>query len=282
MFKLIKKLENISIQVRRDVLRMIYYAKSGHPGGSLSATDMLVVLYFHIMNHSNKFSIDGINEDIFFLSNGHISSLWYSVLARCGYFPLEELKTFRKINSRLQGHPTNAEELPGIRISSGSLGQGLSVALGAALSKKINNDKKIIYIMLGDGELQEGQIWEAAMFAAHYKIDNIISIIDCNGKQIDGNVDDIISLENLYYKWQSFGWNVVEIYKGNNIENIIIGVKYAKSLLGNNKPIVILLKTQMGYGVDFMVDDHNWHGMSLNEIQIKKALNQLKTDLKDY
>ncbi len=282
MPEFIAKLNNIASQIRRDILRMIYNAKSGHPGGSLGATECLVSLYFHIMNHNKKFSMNGINEDIFFLSNGHISPLWYSVLARCGYFDINELNTFRQINSKLQGHPTNSENLPGVRISSGSLGQGLSVALGAALAKKLNNDYSLIYSMHGDGELQEGQNWEAAMFASHYKIDNIIAIIDCNNQQIDGSVEQIMSLGNLSDKWQSFGWITVKLLNGNNFENVIKTIEYAKTLSFNKKPVVILMTTKMGYGVDFMTGTNHWHGKSPNKEELLKALSQLKETLGDY
>jgi len=278
----IQKLKTIASQVRRDIVRMVHAQNSGHPGGSLGCTDFLTALYFDIMDHNpKKFEMDGIQQDLFFLSNGHLSALWYSVLARSGYFAIDELKTFRVLNSRLQGHPTTKEGLPGIRVASGSLGQGLSVACGAALSKKLNNDPKIIYTLHGDGELQEGQNWEAAMFAAHHKIDNIISTVDYNGKQIDGPVDEVMSLGNLAAKWESFGWIVLHM-NGNDMEDIIKIMNHAKSLTGKQKPIVILMKTEMGMGVDFMMGTHKWHGSAPNDEQLQKALSQLQETLGDY
>lgn len=277
-----QKLKTIASQVRRDIVRMVHAQNSGHPGGSLGCADFLTALYFEIMEHDPKnFTMDGTNQDVFFLSNGHISPLWYSVLARAGYFGVDELKTFRVLNSRLQGHPTTKEGLPGIRVASGSLGQGLSVACGAALSKKLNNDPHIVYSLHGDGELQEGQIWEAALFAAHHKIDNIISTVDYNGKQIDGPVDEVMSLGNLQAKWESFGWMVLNM-NGNDMEDIIKTISHAKTLTGKKKPIVILMKTEMGMGVDFMMGTHKWHGSAPNDEQLQKALGQLQETLGDY
>ncbi|MGE0088889.1 MAG: transketolase [Bacteroidales bacterium] len=278
----IQKLKTVATQVRRDIVRMVHAQSSGHPGGSLGCTDFLTALYFEIMDHNpKKFEMNGTQQDLFFLSNGHLSALWYSVLARSGYFAIEELKTFRVLNSRLQGHPTTKEGLPGIRIASGSLGQGLSVACGAALTKKLNNDPKIVYTLHGDGELQEGQIWEAAMFAAHHKIDNIISTVDYNGKQIDGPVDVVMSLGDLKAKWESFGWLVLEM-NGNNMDDIIKTMNHAKMLTGKQKPIVILMKTEMGMGVDFMMGTHKWHGSAPNDEQLQKALSQLQETLGDF
>ncbi len=278
----IQNLKKIATQVRRDIVRMVHAQNSGHPGGSLGCADFMTALYFDFMDHDpNNFDMDGKNQDIFFLSNGHISPLWYSVLARSGYFELSELSTFRMINSRLQGHPTTHEGLPGIRISSGSLGQGLSVAAGAALSKKLNKDPKIVYSLHGDGELQEGQIWEAAMFAAHHKIDNLISTVDYNGKQIDGPVDEIITLGNLKNKWESFGWEVLEM-NGNDMDDVVKTIKNAKNLVGKGKPIMILMKTEMGMGVDFMMGSHKWHGVAPNDEQLEDALNQIEETLGDY
>jgi len=278
----IQKLNSIASQVRRDIVRMVHAQSSGHPGGSLGCTDFLTALYFDILEHDSKnFTMDGKNQDLFFLSNGHLSAVWYSVLARSGYFEVKELSSFRKINSRLQGHPTPKDGLPGIRIASGSLGQGLSVACGAALTKKMNNDPKIVYTLHGDGELQEGQIWEAAMFAAHHKIDNIISTVDYNGQQIDGPVDVVMSLGNLKGKWESFGWTVLET-NGNNMEELVKTLNHAKTLTGKHKPIVILMKTEMGMGVDFMMGTHKWHGSAPNDEQLEKALSQLKETLGDF
>ncbi len=278
----IQNLKKIATQIRRDIVRMVHAQNSGHPGGSLGCTDFMTALYFEIMDHdSRNFDMDGKNQDLFFLSNGHISPLWYSVLARSGYFDLAELSTFRMINSRLQGHPTTHDGLPGVRIASGSLGQGLSAASGAALSKKLNNDPKIVFSLHGDGELQEGQIWEAAMFAAHHKIDNLISTIDYNGKQIDGPVDDIITLGNLKAKWESFGWMVLEM-NGNDMEDVINTIQSAKKETGKEQPIAILMKTEMGMGVDFMMGTHKWHGVAPNDEQLESALNQLEETLGDY
>lgn len=277
----IQNLKQIASQVRRDIVRMVHAQNSGHPGGSLGCTDFVVALYFEIMDHDPNFDMDGKNQDLFFLSNGHLSALWYSVLARSDYFEVSELASFRMINSRLQGHPTPKEGLPGIRIASGSLGQGLSVGCGAALAKKMNQDPKLIFTLHGDGELQEGQIWEAAMFAAHHKIDNLIATIDYNGKQIDGPVDKIMSLGNLNAKWESFGWEVLEM-NGNDMEDVVKTIQKAKSLTGNKKPIVILMKTEMGMGVDFMIGTHKWHGTAPNDEQLEKALNQLEETLGDF
>lgn len=275
-------LKSIASQVRRDIVRMVHAVQSGHPGGSLGCADFLTALYFEIMEQNpSKFNMDGNNEDLFFLSNGHISPVWYSVLARNGYFPVSELATFRKLNTRLQGHPTPAEHLPGIRMASGSLGQGLSVACGAALAKKMNNDKHLVFSLHGDGELQEGQIWEAAMFAAAKGIDNIISVVDYNKKQIDGPTDQVLSLGNLHAKWESFGWMVLEM-DGNNMEQVVETLKKAKTHTGKGKPIVILMKTEMGMGVDFMMGTHKWHGSPPNDEQMLKALAQLPETLKDY
>lgn len=277
----IKKLEGIAKQVRRDILRMVHQCQSGHPGGSLGCTDYLVALYFKIMDHDPKFNMDGKGEDLFFLSNGHISPVFYSVLARAGYFPVSELKTFRKLNSRLQGHPTTHEHLPGVRIASGSLGQGMSVAIGAALTKKLNRDRSLVFSLHGDGELQEGQIWEAAMFAPHNKVDNLISTIDVNGQQIDGPTDKVLSLGNLRAKWEAFGWDVLEM-NGNDLEDVIRVLELAKSKAYKGKPIMILMQTNMGHGVDFMMGSHKWHGIAPNDDQLSLALNQLVSSLQDY
>ncbi len=276
-------LNQIASQVRRDIVRMVHACQSGHPGGSLGCTDFLVALYFKLMKRKPGFEMDGINEDHFYLSNGHISPVFYSVLARSGYFDITELATFRKINSRLQGHPTTHDYLPGIRIASGSLGQGLSVAIGAAITKKRNNDDCIVYSLHGDGELQEGQIWEAAMFAAHHKIDNLIATIDYNGQQIDGAVNDVISLGNLNAKFEAFGWEVVIIEQGNN-PNIIVDTynRIKQEHLHKNKPVCVLLHTQMGAGVDFMIGSHKWHGIAPSDEQLKSALGQLPETLGDY
>ncbi|OFX81841.1 MAG: transketolase [Bacteroidetes bacterium GWE2_29_8] len=280
--KTIKELNDISTQIRRDLLRMINAVKSGHPGGSLGCADLFTALYFNILNHDPaNFSIDGKEQDLFFLSNGHLSAVWYCALARSGYFPINELGTFRKLGTRLQGHPTPADEIEGVRIASGSLGQGLSVAIGAALTKKLNKENNIVYCLMGDGELQEGQVWEAAMFAAAKKIDNIIAIVDYNKKQIDGPVKDVLDLGNLNKKWDAFGWDVLEM-DGNNIEEVINIINEAKHLINKSKPIVIIMKTIMGKGVDFMEDNHNWHGVAPNDEQLNKALSQLKETIGDY
>lgn len=276
------KLTKISTQVRRDIIRMVHSAASGHPGGSLGAADYLVALYNGVMEHDPvKFDMDGTDQDIFILSNGHISPLLYSVLARKGYFPLEELGTFRKIGSRLQGHPSVEKGLPGVRIASGSLGQGLSVAVGAALSKKLNGENKKVYCLMGDGEQQEGQIWEASMFAAANKVDNLIAAVDYNGKQIDGSVDDVMPLGDLKAKWEVFGWHVLEA-EGNNMEDILKVLSEAKENTGKGKPIVILLHTEMGYGVDYMMGTHKWHGVAPNDEEARLALEQLEETLGDY
>ncbi len=275
-------LTKMASQVRRDIVRMVHAVASGHPGGSLGCTDFLTALYFKILKHNpTHFQIDGKGEDVFFLSNGHISPAWYSVLARSGYFGVNELATFRKLNSRLQGHPTPAEHLPGIRIASGSLGQGLSVAIGCALSKKLDGDNSIVYTLHGDGELQEGQIWEAAMYAAANKVDNLIATIDYNGKQIDGPVDEVLSLGNLAAKWQAFGWTVFEM-DGHNIDEIIKTMEIAKSDTRKGKPIVILMKTIMGKGVSFMEGSHKWHGSPPNDEQLATALSELAETYGDY
>jgi transketolase len=267
-------LKEIATQVRRDIVRMVHAVQSGHPGGSLGCTEFFTALYFEIMNHNPDFKMDGIGEDVFFLSNGHISPVFYSVLARSGYFPVAELNTFRKINSRLQGHPTTHEHLPGVRVASGSLGQGMSVAIGAALAKKYNGDNSTVYSLHGDGELDEGQNWEAIMFAAHKKVDNLIATIDFNGQQIDGPTEIVMSLGNLHAKFEAFGWEVMEM-EGNDLDAVIAGLQKAKTLLGNQKPVVILMKTGMGFGVDFMVGSHEWHGIAPNDDQLAKALDQL-------
>ncbi len=275
-------LNNLVMQVRRDILRMVHKVNSGHPGGSLGCTEFLVSLYFTIMNRNKGFEMNGIGEDLFFLSNGHISPVFYSVLARVGYFDVEELNTFRLLNSRLQGHPTTHEGLPGVRIASGSLGQGLSVAIGAAEAKKLNNDTNLIYTLHGDGELQEGQNWEAIMYASAKKIDNLIATIDLNGKQIDGATNDVLAMGSLKDKFTAFDWNVVEIENGNNINEILEGMKKAKSMTGNKKPVCVLLKTMMGNGVDFMMHTHAWHGKAPNDEQLTSALTQNKETLGDY
>lgn len=277
------ELKKICSQVRRDIVRMVHAPQSGHPGGSLGCTEYFVALYFTILKHNpQKFSMEGMGEDLFFLSNGHISPVWYSVLARSGYFPTKELATFRKLNSRLQGHPTTHEGLPGVRIASGSLGQGLSVACGAALAKKLNGDTNLVYSLHGDGELQEGQIWEAALFASAHKIDNLISAVDVNGQQIDGTTDKVMPLGDLRAKWESFGWDVLSCNDGNNIEEVINTLNAAKKKTGKGKPIMILMKTAMGFGVDFMVNSHKWHGVAPNDEQLTKALAQLNETLGDY
>ncbi len=277
------ELKKICSQVRRDIVRMVHAPQSGHPGGSLGCVEYFVSLYFNILKHDPKnFSMDGTGEDLFFLSNGHISPVWYSVLARSGYFPVKELATFRKLNSRLQGHPTTHEGLPGVRVASGSLGQGLSVACGAALSKKLNKDSRLVFSLHGDGELQEGQIWEAALFASARKIDNLISTIDWNGQQIDGPTDKVLPMGDLKAKWQSFGWEVLNCSNGNNIEEVLSVINEAKTKTGKGKPIMILMRTEMGNGVDFMMNSHKWHGVAPNDEQLAKALAQLPETLGDY
>jgi len=276
------ELEKTASQVRRDIVRMVHAVSSGHPGGSLGCTDYLVALYFDIMKHNPaKFNMDGTNEDIFFLSNGHISPVFYSVLARSGYFDVAELSTFRIINGRLQGHPTTHDGLPGVRIASGSLGQGLSNAIGAALSKKLNNDKSTVFSLHGDGELQEGQIWEAAMYAAHNKVDNLISCVDYNKQQIDGSIAEVLDLGDLKAKWHAFGWDVIEM-NGNDMQDIISTLNEAKTHLGKGKPVMILMTTEMGAGVDFMMGSHKWHGVAPNDEQLANALGQLEETLGDY
>ena len=274
-------LKNFASQVRRDIVRMVHAQNSGHPGGSLGCVEYFTVLYNEIMNYNTNFNMDGQNEDLFFLSNGHISPVYYSTLARCGYFPISELSTFRKIDSRLQGHPTTHEGLPGVRIASGSLGQGLSVAIGAATSKKLNNDNSIVYTLHGDGELQEGQMWEAAMYASAKKIDNLISTIDYNGRQIDGDVDDVLTLGNLESKWIAFGWKTLEC-DGNNMKDVVNTLHEAKSLTGKGQPIMIIMKTEMGFGVDYMMGSHKWHGVAPNDEQLENALNQLEETHGDF
>lgn len=278
----IEQLQNIATQVRRDIVRMTHGVASGHPGGSLGCTDFLTALYFAIMKHSpNPFNMDGVGEDLFFLSNGHISPVFYSVLARSGYFSTQELATFRRLNSRLQGHPATKEGLPGVRIASGSLGQGLSVAVGAALAKKINGDTQCVYSLHGDGELQEGQIWEAAMFAAHHKVDNLIATVDWNGLQIDGTNEEVMSLGDLPAKWAAFGWQVLHL-DGHQMSEIVQTLQQARALTGQGKPIVILMKTIMGKGVSFMENNHEWHGSPPNTEQMNIALKELSETLGDY
>lgn len=277
------ELNRICSQVRRDIVRMVHAVNSGHPGGSLGCVEYFVALYFEIMNHDPKdFRMDGKNQDVFFLSNGHISPVWYSTLARCGYFEVDELSTFRKLNTRLQGHPATEEGLEGIRVASGSLGQGLSVAVGTALSKKLDGDPSLVYSLHGDGELQEGQIWEAAMYAAANKVDNLIATVDYNGRQIDGDVDDVLPLGNLKAKWESFGWEVLICEMGNDIDAILQTIGKAQGMLGQGKPVVILMLTEMGNGVDFMMGTHKWHGVAPNDEQLGTALAQLEETLGDY
>ncbi|GGI57275.1 transketolase [Winogradskyella haliclonae] len=278
----IQELKNLTIQVRRDILRMVHKVNSGHPGGSLGCAEFFVALYQDIMNRKDHFEMDGIGEDLFFLSNGHISPVYYSVLARSGYFPVDELNTFRLIDSRLQGHPTTHEGLEGVRIASGSLGQGMSVAIGAAEAKKLNGDSHLIYSLHGDGELQEGQNWEAIMYAAAKKVDNLISTIDLNGKQIDGSTDDVLPMGSIKQKFEAFGWIVIDIEEGNSIEAILQGMAEAKSKTGHGKPVCVLLKTEMGNGVDFMMHTHAWHGKAPNDEQLEIALIQNAETLGDY
>jgi transketolase len=275
-------LNDLTVQVRRDILRMVHQVNSGHPGGSLGCAEFMVALYQELMEYSTDFTMDGHNEDLFFLSNGHISPVLYSVLARSGYFDVAELATFRKINSRLQGHPTTHEHLPGVRIASGSLGQGLSVAIGAALSKKLNNDSKIVYSLHGDGEMQEGQNWEAIMYAGSKKVDNLIATVDLNGQQIDGSTADVMDLGDLGQKFEAFGWEVLHIKEGNNLEAIVDGMKQAKAKTGRQKPIAVMLHTVMGNGVDFMMHTHAWHGKAPNDDQLATALAQNPETLGDY
>lgn len=278
----IQQLEDFATQVRRDILRQVHKVNSGHPGGSLGCTEFFTALYQVVMDRKEGFDMDGHDEDIFFLSNGHISPVFYSVLARSGYFPLEELKTFRLINSRLQGHPTTHEGLPGVRVASGSLGQGMSVAIGAALTKKLNKDEHLIYSLHGDGELQEGQNWEAIMFAAGNQVDNLICTIDLNGQQIDGSTDSVLPLGNLKAKFEAFGWEVMEIENGNDMQSIISGLEEAKTRTGKGKPVCILMHTVMGHGVDFMMHTHKWHGVAPNDEQLEKALAQNPETLGDF
>lgn len=278
----ISELERIAKQVRRDIVRMVHAQASGHPGGALGCADFFTAMYFEILDHDPyKFEMDGKNSDLFFLSNGHLSAAWYSVLARSGYFDVQELSTFRKLDTRLQGHPTTAEELPGVRVASGSLGQGVSVAIGAAITKKLNHDDRLVYVLTGDGEQQEGQIWEAAMFAAAKKTDNLIAVTDYNGKQIDGPVDSVLSLGNLRAKWESFGWDVLEM-NGNIMTEVLTVMKEAIKCAGRQKPVMVLMKTEMGMGVDFMMGTHKWHGSAPNDEQLAKALAQLEETLGDY
>nr|WP_288808390.1 transketolase [uncultured Sphingobacterium sp.] len=278
----IHNLEAIVQQVRRDILRMVHACQSGHPGGSLGCAELLVGLYFELMQRNEHFDVNGEGEDLFFLSNGHISPVFYSVLARAGYFPISELATFRKLSSRLQGHPTTHEGLPGIRVASGSLGQGLSVAIGAAQAKRLNKDNHLVYVLMGDGELQEGQIWEAAMYASHNKMDNLIAIVDYNGAQIDGATNDVLSLGDLPHKWMAFGWKVVEVRRGNDVGSVIAGLRRAQSMTAEKAPIMVLLHTEMGNGVDFMMGSHKWHGVAPNDAQLESALRQNAETLGDY
>jgi transketolase len=274
-------LQESASQIRRDIVRMVHGVQSGHPGGSLGCTDFLTALYFKIMKHDPSFNMDGVGEDLFFLSNGHISPLLYSCLARTGYFPVSELGTFRKLNTRLQGHPTTHEHLPGVRIASGSLGQGLSVGIGAALAKKLNGDDRLVYTLHGDGELQEGQVWEAVMFAAHHKVDNLIATIDWNGQQIDGPTEQVISLGNISEKFEAFGWTTLSM-QGNDMNDVVKVLEEAQSLTGKGKPVAIMMHTLMGKGVDFMENDHGWHGIAPNDDQLAKALAQLPETMGDY
>ena len=276
------ELKDIATQLRRDIVRMVHGSASGHPGGSLGCTEYFTALYFKVMRHNPKFNMNATGEDVFFLSNGHISPIFYATLARSGYFDKKELATFRKIDSRLQGHPATHEHLPGIRIASGSLGQGMSVAIGAAISKKLNGEDNIVFSLHGDGELQEGQVWEAVMFAAHNKIDHLISTVDWNGQQIDGPLKKVLDLGDLGAKFQSFGWEVIRLEKGNDIDEVVATLEKAKTFVGKGKPIVILMNTAMGKGVDFMEGSHEWHGIAPNDDQLKKALEQLPETLGDY
>ncbi len=274
-------LKKVASQIRRDIVRMVHAVQSGHPGGSLGCTEYFTALYFKVMKHNPKFDMEWVGEDLFFLSNGHISPVYYSSLARSGYFPVEELNTFRKIDSRLQGHPTTHEHLPGVRIASGSLGQGMSVAVGAALAKKLNNDNNIVYSLHGDGELDEGQNWEAIMFAAHKNVDNLIATIDWNGQQIDGPTKTVMGLDSLTAKFEAFNWQVLEM-DGNDMDAVVAGLTHAKTFVGKGKPIVILMKTEMGKGIDFMEGSHEWHGIAPNDEQLQKALAQLPETSGDY
>lgn len=275
------ELTSIASQIRRDIVRMVHAVNSGHPGGSLGCADFFTALYFRIMKHNPQFSMDALNEDVFILSNGHISPVFYSTLARAGYFDIKELATFRKLNSRLQGHPATHEHLPGVRIASGSLGQGMSVAIGAALTKKLNAEKNIVFSLHGDGELNEGQVWEAVLFAAHYKVDNLISTIDWNGQQIDGPTDKVMGLGNIRQKFDVFGWTTLEV-NGNDMDDVVATLEKAKTFVGKGKPIAIMMHTVMGKGVDFMEGTHEWHGVAPNDDQLAKALTQLPETLGDY
>lgn len=277
----VEQLEEMASQVRRDILRMVHQCQSGHPGASLGCADFFVALYFSKLQHDAQFSMKGTGEDLFFLSNGHISPVWYSVLARVGYFDLSELATFRKLNSRLQGHPTTHEGLPGVRIASGSLGQGISVAIGAALGKRLDKDPQRVLVLTGDGELQEGQNWEAAMFAAHHKVDNLIAFVDVNGQQIDGPTKEVMDNGNLRAKFEAFGWEVL-MAEGNDMTEVCEGIDRAFAASGKGKPVMVLLHTEMGFGVDFMVGTHKWHGIAPNDEQLEKALAQLPSSLQDY
>lgn len=279
----IQQLQQLATQIRRDILRMVHACKSGHPGGSLGCADFFTAMYFHVMDHNPKFSMDGVGEDVFFLSNGHISPVFYSTLARAGYFEVSELATFRKINSRLQGHPATHEHLPGIRVASGSLGQGISVACGTALAKKLNGDSKLVYALMGDGEIQEGQCWEAFMYAAHNKIDNLIVTIDSNGQQIDGSTSEVGGVDGnkIEVQLRAFGWEILHM-NGHDIQNIIDTMAQAKSLTGKGKPIFIIMKTEMGYPVDFMMGSHKWHGIPPSDEELSKALAQLPSTVGDY
>jgi transketolase len=279
--KSISELQSIASQVRRDILRQVHACNSGHPGGSLGCADLLTALYFRVMNHNTSFNMEAHGEDVFYLSNGHISPVFYSVLARSGYFAPAELATFRKLNSRLQGHPTTHEHLPGVRTASGSLGQGMSVAIGHALAKKMNNDSSVVFCLTGDGELQEGQVWEAAMFAPHNKVDNLVVAIDVNGRQIDGDTKDVLSLGDLYAKWKSFGWNVLTM-EGNDMDNVVSVLETAKASCGQGLPTAILMKTEMGWPIDFMVGSHKWHGVAPNDEQLASALTQVPETIGDY
>lgn len=278
----VRELEKVASQVRRDVLRMVHGVGSGHPGGAIGCADYFVALFFKMMKNNKDFNMDATNEDVFFLSNGHISAVYYSTLARAGYFDPSELATHRKLNSRLQGHPATEEGLPGIRMAAGSLGQGLSAAIGAAQTKKLNKENTRVYCLMGDGELQEGQIWEAAMYASHYNVDNLIATVDYNGQQIDGPLTEVMDLLNLRAKWESFGWEVLEVEKGNDMTSVLEAVAEAQTLSGKGKPVIILLKTQMGAGVDFMEGTHKWHGVAPNDDELTNALSQLEETLGDY
>jgi transketolase len=278
----IQKLQNIALQIRRDIVRQVYNCQSGHPGGSLGCVEYFTALYFSVMKRKKRFQMEGKNEDMFFLSNGHISPVWYATLARAGYFEPKELGTFRQLNSRLQGHPTTHEGLPGVRIASGSLGQGISVAIGVALAKKMEGDNHTVWALTGDGELQEGQIWEALMFAHHNKVDNLVLTVDWNGQQIDGSNDHVLTLGDLPAKFKAFGWDVLKVENGNDMETVVAALRKAKRRLGKQKPVVVLLKTQMGAGVDFMMGSHKWHGVAPNKEQLEAALAQLPETLGDF